>query len=185
MMGKMCQFIGPKVKFPNGSEYSGFPSAKEIVDAGPDILKQCGLGFRAKRVFDLSSMWLSKGYSVLEINPPDNVQELLIALPGVGPYTANLATNLTFSLNKKSTISKPKEPHIDSYVKAIISCFYLNGISLDDEELKTYIIGKWGAYSETIVGLLTTDTEEWGSTLGFELPVRSGAKAQYQKPPDN
>jgi hypothetical protein len=92
----------------------------------------------------------------------------MIKIRGVGPYTSQLAVNLTFGGGVG---------HVDSYVAAVISTFYFAGARLGEAAVEEFIRDRWGDDGEYVVDLLTTDSEQWCCHLGVAaLSVRSGAR---------
>ncbi len=172
MMGRMAKQTAPSVRF-GGHTYAAFPNAGEIIDKGEEVLRNCGLGFRSKRIFLMAKAWQQKNFGELQDLPLSELRDHLVELPGVGPYTANLALTLT--------TGKYEEPHIDSFVCTLIGTFYYGGSIQTEKETLRFVKEHWGLAAEPILGILTTDTEEWAAPLGFDLPVRSGAKAKYHE----
>lgn len=179
MMGKMASRTTPGVQF-KGYIYPAFPYASEIVQKGEDVLRECGLGFRARRIFQLADAWEKNNVDEMEKSNSLILKEELLRLPGVGPYTANLALTLTGRIDSDDDLSEVSEPHIDSFVRTVIGHFYFNGEVQSEEDTLIFVKNRWGEEAEGIIGHLTTNTHEWATSLGFNLPVRSGAKALYQ-----
>ncbi|MAT45188.1 MAG: hypothetical protein CL609_22905 [Anaerolineaceae bacterium] len=170
MMGCLAYALAPHIVIDEG-EFAAFPRPDEIIRGGLDALVNCGLGFRAKRIYELSKSWIEIDLeSNLGLSPEDLIPKLQ-QLFGVGPYTANLAVTLT--------TGKAQAPHIDSYVCALLSHFYFENQEVEESIALKFVIDRWGDAAEKIIDLLTTDTQEWASPLGYELKVKSGAKSKY------
>jgi endonuclease III len=182
MMGSMCDRVAPKVVV-DGDLYAAFPTPWEILEAGEKTLKECGLGFRARRIYQMSEAWVKNRFDRIDIESLGRLElkEKLIGLPGVGTYTANLALNLAAPIRCKASFEEEQTPHIDSFVVGLISTFYFGRREISYEIARNFVIRQWGEQAETIIGMLTTDTEEWTKPLGLNLPVQSGARSSYQK----
>ena len=178
MMGKMASQTAPGVRF-KGYIYPAFPYADEIIQKGEEELRKCGLGFRASRILQLANTWMKNNFEELEMTNSPSLKEELLKLPGVGPYTANLALTLTAGINNDD-LSEMSEPHIDSFVRTLIGYFYFNREIQSEEDTLRFVKSRWGENAEEIISHLTTNTHEWATSLGFKLPIRSGAKALYQ-----
>ena len=100
---------------------------------------------------------------------PAEVIPDLLGIKGVGPYTANLAVNLSYGRGGTA--------HVDTYVTNVIGTLYLNNPNASPEQVAQFIDHRWGAYGEAVLDLLTTDTEVWTAELGVTVGVRSGARA--------
>lgn len=179
MMGNICNKIGPKVDV-DGELYTAFPTPHEILQSGEKTLRECGLGFRAKRIYQVSEAWVVNRLDQVSVGDLGGLREKLMQLPGVGTYTANLALNLSASVHCKNLPKGELEPHIDSYVLALISTLYFDGRDISREDVMDFVARRWGEQAEVIIGMLTTDTEEWAEHLGFSLSVRSGARSDYE-----
>ncbi|UCE06446.1 MAG: hypothetical protein JSW07_23270 [bacterium] len=176
MMGKMAEKTAPSIVF-NGYLYPAFPYAHEIVAKGENTLRECGLGYRASRVIKMAKAWEQNNLEQRG-NPKTITMEKLMELPGIGPYTANLALTLT-GRNESKNVHQKSNPHIDSYVRMLIGHLYFDGNVKSEEDTLKFMKSRWGWHAETIISCLTTDSHEWATQLGFKLPVKSGARALY------
>ena len=100
---------------------------------------------------------------------PVTLDRVTIEDSDVGPYTANLAVNLSYGRGGTA--------HVDTYVTNVIGTLYLNNPNASPEQVAQFIDHRWGAYGEAVLDLLTTDTEVWTAELGVTVGVRSGARA--------
>src|SRR5439155_25686854 len=97
---------------------------------------------------------------------PAEVIPDLLGIKGVGPYTANLAVNLSYGRGGTA--------HVDTYVTNVIGTLYLNNPNASPEQVAQFIDHRWGTHGEAVLDLLTTDTEVWTTELGVTMGVRSG-----------
>lgn len=70
-----------------------FPDAEVIADASPLLLRErCRVGYRDKRIVELGAIFASGDAAIAKIEDPtttdDELHEILLGLPGVGPYAA-------------------------------------------------------------------------------------------------
>ncbi|MBY0112033.1 MAG: hypothetical protein K2Y21_04370 [Phycisphaerales bacterium] len=89
MNRRLCEVLG--VESPGGART--FPDPATIAKTSPLLLRErCRVGYRDKRIVELAAIFASGDASVAAIadagTSDDDVHELLIGLPGVGPYAA-------------------------------------------------------------------------------------------------
>ncbi|HEX8875445.1 MAG TPA: hypothetical protein VF777_01765 [Phycisphaerales bacterium] len=89
MNRRLCEVLG--VESVGG--WRTFPDAETIARTSPLLLRErCRVGYRDKRIVELAAIFASGDASVAGIEDPDasdeDVHELLMELPGVGPYAA-------------------------------------------------------------------------------------------------
>lgn len=89
MNRRLCEVLG--VESPGGART--FPDPATIARTSPLLLRErCRVGYRDKRIVELAAIFASGDASVAAIadagTSDDEVHELLIGLPGVGPYAA-------------------------------------------------------------------------------------------------
>lgn len=70
-----------------------FPDARSVADAAPQLLRErCRVGYRDKRIVQLGAIFASGDPTLERLENPatgdDEVHEILLGLPGVGPYAA-------------------------------------------------------------------------------------------------
>ncbi len=81
MYRRLCEAIHP-----------AFPSAEQLARRRPATLRaRCGVGYRDKRIVDLSRLARDGALADLEnpARPDGEVYESLLELPGIGPYAAS------------------------------------------------------------------------------------------------
>lgn len=171
MMHNLAKAFGePTAESVNGEIVYAFPTATRLAEASDEQLRECKVGFRAKGLAAVASTLAAAGYSWHEWGsrtPADVIPELL-AIKGVGPYTANMAINLSFG--------KGGAAHVDTYVIDVIGRLYLDDPNPTPERVAAFIEDRWGDLGETVLDFLTTDTEIWVTKLGTQVGVRSGAR---------
>ncbi|WP_433717102.1 DNA-3-methyladenine glycosylase family protein (plasmid) [Nocardia sp. CA-084685] len=148
-----------------------FPTPTRLAAASDEQLRECKVGYRAKGLAAVASTLAEAGYSWHEWRdrgPAEVIPELL-TIKGVGPYTANLAVNLSFGTGGAA--------HVDTYVIDVIGRLYLDNPNPAPERVAEFIDQRWGELGETVLDYLTTDTDTWVAELGTQVGVKSGARA--------
>lgn len=148
-----------------------FPTPAILAAATDEQIRACKVGFRAKDLANIGGYLTEVGYCWREWSnrdPAELVQDLQ-GIRGVGPYTANLAINLVYGTGGTA--------HVDTYVQDVIGRLYLDKSDASLAEVAAFIDTRWGAMGEIVLDFLTTDTEQWVTTLGKTVGVRSGARA--------
>lgn len=92
-------------------------------------------------------------------------------LPGVGPYTADLAIAIGFRLPTF---------HLDLYSREVMYTFYFNGKRVKDEKILQFVNKRWGKWKHHVMLLLTTNTDTWAKELGANFRLKSEAKSPMQ-----
>ncbi len=106
-------------------EYYTFPDMKALGTASVEDLRALGLGFRDKRIYETTKMFLNKEITLEELENEQNVEilrEKLLTLSGVGGKVADCI--MLFSLKKFSVFP------IDVWVRRVMNELY---IKEDDE----------------------------------------------------
>lgn len=100
MNRRLCEVLGDKVAMPRGVDVPqayAFPTARQVARARPETLRaRCRVGYRDARIIEIArlfSMPAAKGgldVARLEnpATPDEDLHEMLLELPGVGPYAA-------------------------------------------------------------------------------------------------
>jgi N-glycosylase/DNA lyase len=147
-----------------------FPTPAMMAKASDEELRACKVGFRAKDLANVANYLTSVGYTWANWRdrPPTDVINDLIGIKGVGPYTANLTTNLVYGTGGT--------PHVDTYVIDVIGRLYLDNPTPTPQAVADFIDQRWGTLGEHVLDFLTTDTEQWVSNIGKTVGVRSGAR---------
>ncbi len=168
MMFNICAYFGKQIVI-DGTTYHSFPSLTDFKDATEEDLRRCKTGYRATRILKLLSELNRRRIDPEDLKklPPDEAEEILLSLPGIGPYSARIILSVGL---KRSAI------HIDSYVREIMYTFFFDGKKVSDDEILDYVKTKWGDYAGSAISLLTTDTEIWAREAGFDFKLKSGAR---------
>ena len=122
---KLCLNYGEKIEF-NGKNYYTFPTPKELSKASIEDLRNLGLGFRDKRIFNTTKMILEKQVDLNEIKNMKSTNEMrdeLLKLDGVGPKVADCI--LLFALKRVDVFP------IDVWVRRVMNDLYIHN---EDEE---------------------------------------------------
>ena len=116
---RISKRYGKKIDY-NGKEYYTFPDMQELGRANVQDLRDLGLGFRDKRVYDTTKMFLEKEITLDELkkeNDTERLREKLMSLPGVGEKVADCI--MLFGLKKFNVFP------IDVWVRRIMNELYL------------------------------------------------------------
>jgi len=114
--------LGEQVEF-DGKTFYALPTAKKITELTVPQLLNCGLGYRAKYLFNTAKAVLN-GFNLEHLRriPYEKAKQELYALPGVGPKVADCV--LLFALDKTEAFP------IDVWMKKIIinnyACYFSN-----------------------------------------------------------
>ncbi|WP_067665798.1 DNA-3-methyladenine glycosylase family protein [Nocardia miyunensis] len=171
MMRNLAEAFGePTGETVDGTPIFAFPTPARMAEASDEQLRECKVGFRAKNLAAVSSTLAAAGYTWHEwrARPPAEVIPQLLEIKGVGPYTANLAVNLSYGRGGTA--------HVDTYVVDVIGRLYLHDPKPSPERVAEFVDQRWGELGEVVLDLLTTDTDTWVAELGTQVGVRSGAR---------
>ncbi|MGH3932982.1 MAG: DNA-3-methyladenine glycosylase family protein [Pseudonocardiaceae bacterium] len=171
MMRKLAEAFGePTAETVDGASVYVFPTPTQMAAASDEQLRGCGVGFRAKGLASVATYLAESGYTWQDWKSREPVKVIpnLLGIKGVGPYTANLAVNLTYGRGGTA--------HVDTYVTHVIGTLYLDNPNAGLEQVAQFIDHRWGELGEAVLDLLTTDTEVWVTELGATVDVRSGAR---------
>lgn len=104
-----------------GKRYYTFPTVEELAKAKVEDLKQLGLGFRDKRVYETTNIIKEKkiDLEVLKKQEYPEVRENLLTLPGVGPKVADCI--LLFS-----SLKRWEAFPIDVWVRRVMNELYIH-----------------------------------------------------------
>ena len=171
MMENLSRTFGGHLHI-DDQDYWAFPRPRDLSGRTEEEVRACGLGFRARYVLGIALRMASDPvpYTAWRKNGEAALREQLLSLPGIGPYTADLSIAVVYG--------RTVQPHVDSYVRSIISTLYFDGEEQDDDTIAAFMTKRWGTVSEQVLDLLTTDTQTWAAPLGFRLNVRSGARGK-------
>ena len=171
-MRKLAAAFGtPTTETVDGAVVHAFPTPAMMAAASDEELRACSVGFRAKGLAAAATHLAETGYAWWDWSdkPAETIVAQLIEIKGVGPYTANLAVNLAYGHGGHA--------HVDTYVVDVIGNLYLDDPHPDPATVTRFVNQRWGDLGETVLDLLTTDTEQWTAALGKSVGVRSGARA--------
>lgn len=122
---RMSIAYGEKIEF-DGKEYYKFPTPESLSKASVQDLRDLGLGFRDKRIYNTTKMILEKQVDLEKIKQMENtnlMREELLKLDGVGPKVADCI--LLFSLKRLDVFP------IDVWVRRVMNDLYIHN---DNEE---------------------------------------------------
>lgn len=172
MMKNIAVSYGPTLTI-EGEAYHAFPLSNEVAGTSMEALRACKVGYRAKLILG-AAQWLAKnegdfGREGLQTRPVKEAIDMLCAIPGVGPYSAAIILN--------AYVGRSDMFHLDSFTRHILTQMYFGGKPAEDNTLREFVRQRWGAHAGYVAHVLTTNTHEWASSLGFEGFRKSGAKA--------
>ena len=122
---KLSLNYGKKIEF-EGKDYYLFPTPEELSKASIQDLRNLGLGFRDKRIYNTTKMVLNKDIDLDEFMKIDNtnkMREELLKLDGVGPKVADCI--LLFACKRVDVFP------IDVWVRRVMNDLYIHN---EDEE---------------------------------------------------
>lgn len=122
---KISETYGEKIEF-DGKEYYKFPTPEALSKASVKDLRDLGVGFRDKRIYNTTKMIIEKHVDLEKIEKMENtnlMREELLKLDGVGPKVADCI--LLFSLKRLDVFP------IDVWVRRVMNDLYIHN---EDEE---------------------------------------------------
>lgn len=117
---KLSLNYGEKIEF-NGKDYYSFPTPESLSRASVEDLRNLGLGFRDKRIYNTTKMILEKKVNLEEIANMENTSKMrdeLLKLDGVGPKVADCI--LLFALKRVDVFP------IDVWVRRVMNELYIH-----------------------------------------------------------
>lgn len=133
---------GKKIIFEDNECYS-FPTAEELKNVTVKDLRDCGLGYRDKSVFELVRFFLNNRGLRIDYNSSiKDLKKSLMKLKGVGPKVADCV--LLFGFNKYEVFP------IDVWVRRVMNEIYFNKEDekqLTNEEIINFINKRYGEYA--------------------------------------
>lgn len=117
---RLSQNYGKEVKF-EGKSYYLFPTVENLANASVEDLRNLGLGFRDKRIFNTTQMILNKEIDleyIENLNNSNIIREELLKLDGVGPKVADCI--MLFALKRKDVFP------IDVWVRRVMNDLYIH-----------------------------------------------------------
>ena len=116
---RISKKYGKKIIY-NEKEYYTFPNMYKLGEASAEDLRALGLGFRDKRIYETTKMFLNKEITLEELEKEQNIdilREKLMTLSGVGGKVADCI--MLFSLKKFSVFP------IDVWVRRVMNELYI------------------------------------------------------------
>jgi N-glycosylase/DNA lyase len=120
IINKMSNSYGEKIEF-DGKNYYTFPDVEALSKATVQDLRNLGLGFRDKRIYNTTQMILNKQVDLNKIENLDDtnkMREELLKLDGVGPKVADCI--LLFALKRLDVFP------IDVWVRRVMNDLYIH-----------------------------------------------------------
>ena len=117
---RISKKYGKEIKWAEKTYYT-FPTIEQLSKATIEDLRKLGLGFRDKRVYETTQMFLNKEITLDELQKEKDIyilKEKLISLPGVGPKVADCI--MLFSLKKYEIFP------IDVWIRRVMNDLYIH-----------------------------------------------------------
>lgn len=117
---KISKEYGNKVEF-EGKTYYLFPTPEQLSKASVEDLRNLGLGFRDKRVYNTTQMISEKNFDLEKVKKLvdlEEIEEKLLKLDGVGPKVADCI--MLFSLKRFDVFP------IDVWVRRVMNELYIH-----------------------------------------------------------
>ena len=118
---RLSENYGNKIEF-LGNDYFTFPRPEELKNVTIQELRELGLGFRDKRIYETTKKIVNEEVKLENLEKIKNTEEIrniLLTLPGVGPKVADCI--LLFSTLKKLEVFP-----IDVWVNRVINELYIH-----------------------------------------------------------
>ena len=116
---RICNKYGNNIKW-NEKDYYTFPTVEQLSKASVQDLRELGLGFRDKRVYDTTQMFINNEVSLKgleEMEDTNALREKLLTLSGVGEKVADCI--LLFGLKRWEVFP------IDVWVRRVMNELYI------------------------------------------------------------
>lgn len=131
---RISKKYGKKIEW-NKKEYYTFPTMEELNETTVEDLRALGLGFRDKRVYETTKIFVNKEITIQELIEEQDVntlREKLLTLPGVGPKVADCI--MLFGLKRFEVFP------IDVWVRRVMNDLYIK--NEDETKVKNTEIEK-------------------------------------------
>ena len=144
IIDRMSKKCGKRIEF-EGKEYFLFPTVEELAKLSVEDLRNLGLGFRDKRIYNTTKMILEKEVDLMYLENIDDtikIREELLKLDGVGPKVADCI--LLFSLKRFDGFP------IDVWVRRVMNDLYIKSADenkVDKKQLNRLAEEKFGNIS--------------------------------------
>lgn len=115
----IARTYGDPIGFYEGKEYFSFPKPEALAQVDVSELREiCRVGFRDQRIVDVSKMVAcgDLDLNILKERDREEIKNILIALPGIGPKIADCIT--LFAYNKKDSFP------VDVWIKRVMEYLY-------------------------------------------------------------
>jgi 3-methyladenine DNA glycosylase/8-oxoguanine DNA glycosylase len=158
-----------------GRVYHASPTPEQLAAAPLEAIRAAKVGYRDRYVKGVAEA-VAGGIDLeaLKQRPGDEARRELMRLPGVGPYTADLALIIA--------ARRPDALFLDVFIREVLRQLYFGGSHVPDQQLREFAQTRWGPYQGYVGLYLTTDTEAWAKNLGITLRLRSGALSDPDRP---
>jgi N-glycosylase/DNA lyase len=159
----------------DGRVYHASPTAQQLAAAPIEEIRATRVGYRDKYIKAVAAA-VAEGVDLEAIKqlPHEEARLELMKLPGVGPYTADLA----FIIAGR----RPNSLFLDVFIREALRQFYFDGARVSDRELLEFAASRWGPYQGYAGLYLTTNTDAWAKKLGIAFRLRSGALSDPDMP---
>ena len=144
IIDRMSKKCGKRIEF-EGKEYFLFPTVEELAKLSVEDLRNLGLGFRDKRIYNTTKMILEKEVDLMYLENIDDtikIREELLKLDGVGPKVADCI--MLFSLKRFDVFP------IDVWVRRVMNDLYIKSADenkVDKKQLNRLAEEKFGNIS--------------------------------------
>lgn len=165
----LVEKFGEKQQF-SGKTYYTFPTPESLAKADIAEIRTCKVGYRDKYIKGVAQKIVKEKINLDDLRNLTDIKvikEKLMELPGVGPYTADLAIAIGFRLPTF---------HLDLFSREAMYQFYFGGKVVPDEKIIKFVDKRWGKYKHQTMLLLTTNTDTWAKKLGKKFRLKSAAK---------
>lgn len=154
-----------------GRVYHAAPTPARLAAAPLEAIRACGVGYR-DRYIKLLAQAVVDGVELETIGrlPREEARRQLMALPGIGPYTADLA----LIMGARGRDWMP----LDLCLREALRQFYFDGAAVSDDELRRFTQDAWNGHQGSAGLYLTTNTELWAGAAGKTFRLRSGARSE-------
>ena len=131
---RISKKYGKKIEW-SGKEYYTFPTIQELSEATVEDFRALGLGFRDKRIYETTKIFIDREMTIEELIEEQDVNKLrekLLTLPGVGPKVADCI--MLFGLKRFEVFP------IDVWVRRVMNDLYIK--NEDETKVKNTEIEK-------------------------------------------
>lgn len=131
---RISKKYGKKIEW-SGKEYYTFPTIQELSEATVEDFRALGLGFRDKRIYETTKIFIDKEMTIEELIEEQDVNKLrekILTLPGVGPKVADCI--MLFGLKRFEVFP------IDVWVRRVMNDLYIK--NEDETKVKNTEIEK-------------------------------------------